>query len=122
MEEVNKSTKSINEKFEEMKEDGMIKERQISELENEVKTLNEKLETMYKSLDRHEKYSMIIHAMKENKNQNTDEVIIKIFEKKNERKSINDIDRPHRLGKKHTRSRPLPVIIKFARFNVQNAI
>ena len=82
MEEVNKSTKSINEKFEEMKEDGMIKERQISELENEVKTLNEKLETMYKSLDRHEKYSMIIHAMKENKNQNTDEVIIKIFEKK----------------------------------------
>ena len=40
MEEVNKFIKFINEKFEEMEQDRKEKERQISELKNEGKTLN----------------------------------------------------------------------------------
>ena len=39
-----------------------------------------------------------------------------------EKLSVNGIDRSHRLGKKHTRSRPWPIIIKFARYNLRNAI
>ena len=53
MEEINESIKFINEKFEEMETDRKQKERKISELKNEVKTLTEKLETMNRSLDRH---------------------------------------------------------------------
>ena len=51
MEKVNESIKFINEKFEEMEADRKEKERQISELKNEVKYLNEKVETMDRSLD-----------------------------------------------------------------------
>ena len=36
--------------------------------------------------------------------------------------SINDLDRSHRLEKKHSSSRPLPMIIKFAKYNVCNKI
>ena len=49
MEEVNESIKFINEKFEEREADRKEKEKQISELKNEAKTLNEKVETMYRS-------------------------------------------------------------------------
>ena len=49
MEEVNESARFINEKFEEMEADRKEKERQISDLKNEVKYLNEKVETMGRS-------------------------------------------------------------------------
>ena len=49
MEKVNESIKFINEKFEEMEADRKEKERQISDLKNEVKYLNEKVETMGRS-------------------------------------------------------------------------
>ena len=57
MEEVNESTKFLNEKFEEMEGDRKEKERQILELKSNVKSLNEKVETMDRSQDRHEQYS-----------------------------------------------------------------
>ena len=127
MDKVNESTKFINEKFEEMEADRKDKERKISELKNKVKFLNEKVETMDKSLDRHEQCSrrncLLIHGLKENEKEDTDEVVIESFEKvMKEKLSSNDIDRSHRLGKKHTGSRPRPVIIKFARYNVRNVI
>ena len=110
-----------------MKADRKEKERQISELKNEVKYLNEKVERMDRSLDRHEQYSrrncLLIHGVKENEKEDTDEVVIEFFEKEMEEKlSANDIDRSHRLGKKQTGSRPWPIIIKFARCNVRNVI
>ena len=49
MEEINKSITFINKKFEEMDYNRKTKERQITELKNDVKTLNEKLETMGRS-------------------------------------------------------------------------
>ena len=54
MEEVSKFIKFNNEKFEEMEQDRKERERQISELKNEGKTLNQKIEKMERSLDRHE--------------------------------------------------------------------
>ena len=69
MEEVNESIRFINEKFEEMEADRKEKGRQISDIKNEVKYLNEKVETMDRSLDRHEQYSrrncLLIHGVKE---------------------------------------------------------
>ena len=59
---------------------------------------------MDRSLDRHEQYSrrncLLIHGVKENKKEDTDEVVIEFFEKEmKEKLSANDIDRSHRLGK-----------------------
>ena len=53
MGEVNESIKFINEKFEEMETDRKEKQQQILKLKNKVKSLNEKVETMNRSLDRH---------------------------------------------------------------------
>ena len=51
-----------------MEADRKEKERQISELKNEVKTLNEDVETIDRSLSRHEQYSrrncLLIHGVK----------------------------------------------------------
>ena len=73
---------------------------------------------MDRSLDRHEQYCrtncLLIHGFKENKKEDTDEFIIEIFEKEMQEKvSVNDIDRSHRLGKEHIGSSPRPIIIKF---------
>ena len=107
MEEVNESIKFINEKFEEMEADRKDKERQISELKNEVKYLKEKVEIVDRSLDRYEQYSrrncLLMHGVKEIEKEDTDEVVIEFFEKEMEEKlSANDIDRSHRLGKNKT--------------------
>ena len=82
---------------------------------------------MDRSLDRHEQYCrrncLLIHDVKENKKEDTDEVVIEFFEKEmKEKLSANVIDRSHPLGKKHNRSRPWPIIIKFAKYNVCNVI
>ena len=80
------------------------KEQQISVLKNEVKYLNEKIETIDRSLYCHEQYSrrnfLYIHNLKENEEKDTDKVVIEFFEKEiKEKLSANDIDRSHRLGK-----------------------
>ena len=64
---------------------------------NEVKYLNEKVETVDRSLDCHEQYSrrncLLIHGVKENEKEDTDEVVIEFFEKEmKEKLSANDID------------------------------
>ena len=96
MEDVNESIMFINEKFEEMKAYRKEKERQILELKNEGKYLNEKVD---RSLNDHEQYyrrnCLLIHGSKENENEDTNEVVIEFFEKERKEKlSANDIDRP----------------------------
>ena len=120
MEEVTETIKFINKKPEMIEADRKEKERLILEPKNEVKTLNEKIGAMDRSLDCHEQYSrrncLLIHGVKENEKEDTDEIVIEIFEKEMQEKvAVNDIDRSHRLCKKHTGSRPRPIIIIFAR-------
>ena len=79
------------------------------------------------SLDCHEQYSkrncLLTHGVKENKKEDIDEVVIEFFKKEMKEKfSANDIDKSYRLGKKHTGSRPRPIIIKFDRYKVRNVI
>ena len=71
---------------------------------------------MDRTLDRYSRSNcVLIHDVKENEKGDTDEVVIEIFEKEMQEKvSANDIDRSHRLGKKHAGSRTQPIIIKFA--------
>ena len=88
-----------------MEADRKEKEQQISVLKNEVKYLNEKIETIDRSLYCHEQYSrrnfLYIHSLKENEEKDTDKVVIEFFEKEiKEKLSANDRERSHRLGKK----------------------
>ena len=127
MNDVNEFINFINEKFEEMEADRKEKEQQISELKIEVKYLNEKIETIDSSLYCHEQYSrrnyLLIQSVKENKEKDTDKVVIEFFEKEMKEKLLaNDMDRSHRLGEKQTGKRPRPIIIKFTRQNVRNVI
>ena len=79
------------------------KGKDILELNNQVKTLNQHVEAMDKILGRHRQYyrtnGHLIQGEKENKKENTDEVVLEISEK-NARVSVNDKDRSYRLGKK----------------------
>ena len=82
---------------------------------------------MDRSLVCHEQYSrrncLLIHRVKKNEKEGTNEVVIEFLEKEmKEKLSANGIDRSHRLGKKQTGSRPEPIFIKFARYNVRNVI
>ena len=81
------------------------KSKKFSVQKNEVKYLNEKIETIDRSLYCHEQYSrrnfLYIHNLKENEEKDTDKVVIEFFEKEiKEKLSANDRDRSHRLGKK----------------------
>ena len=64
-----------------------------------------------------------MYGVKENEKEDTDQVVIEFFKKEmKEKLQANDIDRPHRLGKKQSGSRPLPIIMKFTIYNVRNVI
>ena len=92
------SIKFINEKFEEMETDRKEEQSQISELQNEVKTLIEKAEQMDRSLDRHEQYSgrNFLYPWYERKREDTAKVVIEIFKREiQEKVSVIDTDRPH---------------------------
>ena len=82
---------------------------------------------MERSLDCYEQYygrnRLFINSVKENETEDTDEVVAEIFENKMQKKSISQWHRyiPS-TRKKHTRSRLRPIAIKFAGYNVRNAI
>ena len=64
-----------------------------------------------------------MYGVKENEKEDTDQVVIEFFKKEmKEKLQANDIDRPHRLGKKQSGSRPRPIIMKFTIYNVRNGI
>ena len=64
-----------------------------------------------------------MYGVKENEKEDTDQVVIEFFKKEmKEKLQANDIDRPHRLGKKQSGSRPRPIIMKFTIYNVRNVI
>ena len=66
---------------------------------------------MGRCLNLYKQYSrrncLLIHGVKENEKEDTDEVVIEIFINEMEEKvSVNDIDRSHQLRTRHTRSKP----------------
>ena len=66
----------------------------------------------------------LIHGLKEEKNESTDDKVLKLFrEKLNEDVLLVDLGRRHRIRKKRdSSSKPRPVIVKFARYNVREKV
>ena len=67
---------------------------------------------------------MLLHNVGESENEDTDQLVINtINDNMNEKISINDIDRTHRLGPvKSEENRKRPIIVKFSRYYVKNKI
>ena len=69
-------------------------------------------------MDRQEQYSrrncLLIHGIKEEKDENTDNVVIKFIQDDlQEEINIEDLDRMHRIGKANN-GKSRPIIVKFA--------
>ena len=79
-------------------------------------------------MDRQEQYSrrncILIHGLKEEQNESTNDRVLELFrEELNENILLVDLDRTHRIGKKrHSNSKPHPVIVKFARYNIREKV
>ena len=61
-------------------------------------------------------------GIQENEGENTDEVVLRLVNKKMETElAASDIHRIHRIGKKKISSnKPRPIIVKLTRYNVRN--
>ena len=79
-------------------------------------------------MERQEQYSrrnwILIHKLKEEMDESTDDRVWKLFgEELNEDVLLADLDRTHRIRKKSgSSSKPHPVIIKFARYNIRQKV
>ena len=79
-------------------------------------------------MDRQEQYSrrncILIHGLKEEKNKSTDDRVLELFrEELNENMLLVGLDRTHRIRKKrHSNSKPCPVIVKFKRDNIREKV
>ena len=97
-------------------------------LQNELKSASMKVEDLEKKMERQEQYSrrncILIHGLKEEKNESTDDRVLKLFrEELNEDVLLVDLDRTHRIGKKgDSSSKPRPLIVKFARYNIREIV
>ena len=93
-----------------------------------MKNSNIKVEDLEKKIERQEQYSrrncIIIHGLKEEKNESTNDKVVKLFrEELNEDVLLEDLDRTHRIGKKKdSSSKPHPIIVKFARYNIREKV
>ena len=79
-------------------------------------------------MERQEQYSrrncILIHELKERKNESTDDRALKSFrEELNEDVFLVDLDRTYRIEKKRSSSsKPRPVIVKFAWYNIREKV
>ena len=96
------------------------KSRKTENYENffkRVKDMSATIQSFKVSLDRQEQYSrrnyLLIHGLPENRNENTDQIVIEILkEKMGEEINEVDLDRPRRLGTpKYDKVRPILVKI-----------
>lgn len=126
---LNKVTESIDfieKQFESFKKQLEEKDKKIAVLENNVTVLLKTVDDLYHQIDRQEQYSrrncLLIHNVTEEKDENTDNTVLKIIQDKVEEPiSIEDLDRTHRLGPPHG-NKKRPIIVKFSRYYKRNLV
>ena len=80
-----------------------------------------------KKIESQEQYStrncILIHGLKEEKNESTDDKVLKLFRKKpSEDVSLVDLERTQNWKKRDSNGKPRPVIVKFARYNIREKV
>ena len=79
-------------------------------------------------MERQEQYSrrncILIHGLKEEMDESTDDRVLKLFrDELNEDILSANLDKTHRIRKKSdSSSKPRPVIVKFARYNIREKV
>ena len=123
-----KGVEFITQKFVEYEKDRREKDTVIATLQDEFESASMKIEDLEKKMERQEQYSrrncILIHGSKEEMDESTDDRVLKLFrEELNEDVLLADLDRTHRIGKKSdSSSKPRPVIVKFARYNIREKV
>ena len=118
----------ITQKFDEYEKDRRGKDAVIATLPSELKSASMKVEYLQKKVDRQKQYSrrkLYFNSwIERRKDKSIDDRVLKLFrEELNEDVSLVDLDRTHRIGKKRdSNSKPHPVIVKFARYNIHENI
>ena len=95
-------------------------------MKKENSNLTEHVKDLKQKVDRQEQYSrrncLLIHGIKEEKDENTDNVVIKFIQDDlQEEINIEDLDRTHRIGKVNN-GKSRPIIVKFPRYNVRKKV
>ena len=92
------------EKFDEYGKDRCEKDAIIATLQNELKSASMKVEDLEKKMERQEQFSkrncILIHGLKEEKNESADERVLKLFREELNEDVLVDLDRTHRIEKK----------------------
>ena len=123
-----KGVEFITQKFDEYEKDRQEKDAIIATLQNKLKSTSMKVKDLEKKIEKQEQYSrtnsILIHGFKEEMNKSTDDRVLELFrEELNEEVLSADLDRTHRIGKKReSSSKPCPVIVKFARYNIREKV
>ena len=111
------SVEFISARFDEYEADRKKKDEMINSLEEKVLGLTEKVDKLSSLVGRQKQYSrrncILIHGVKENQNEDTDEVVInKIKSEMDLDISPRDIDRTHKIGVP-TKGKNRPIIVQF---------
>ena len=109
--DLEKGVNFITQKFDEYEKDRCEKGATVTTLQNELRIASIKVESLEKKkkMERQEQYfrrnCILIHGIKEEKNESTDDRVLKLFrEKLNEDVLLVDLDRTHRIRKKETQA------------------
>ena len=87
-----------------------------------------KVEDLEKKMVRQEQYSrrnrVLIHGLKQEKNESTDDRVLKLFREELNEDVLLWIQTGHIESekKKDSNSKPHPVIVKFARYNIREKV
>lgn len=124
---MNEKFEDINKKFDNYEKERKEKEKEIKDLKEKVSILSNEKKDLEKIIDRQEQYSrrncILIHGVKEEQNEDTDNVVVKIIKDNLEEDvPLTELDRSHRIGKKNSNGKARPIIVKFARYNVRRKV
>ena len=124
-------TESINfmtKKIDDHEKDRTEKENVIKDLREEVSSLKNEHEQSKSDVKNQEQYTMrnclLVHGIPKEKAESTDCIVLNaINEHLEERLTVVDIERTHRVGKaKQNKKTPRPMIIKFVRYNCRRRV
>ena len=113
--ELNEAVTLISEKFDKYEREKVEREKIMKKCTKKIKDMPATIQSFKVSLDRLEQYSgkncLLIHGLPENRNENTNQIIIvTLKEKTGEEISEVDLDCNHRLGApKDDKARPIIV-------------
>ena len=120
--DLKKSVDLISTQFDEYEKERVERE------EKKVSVLNKQVGDLDQKIEKQEQYSrrncLLIHGVAENKDENTDDVVLSIFKDEMDIEIFtDDLDRTHRIGKtKDNNKHRRPIIVKFANHNDKHKV